>query len=289
MILTRSTQVLVACAAAIAIGLASEVMRNSIAQTPAKSVAVSTVSAERMRAAIDGPQRTADNRRRDRYRNPAPVLAFLGITGESRVIEILPGSAGYWTEILAPFLRDGGQYTAAIPKANPTRPELMKAIADFKAKISADPASYARVATIDFSADVADLGPPDSADFVLTFRNLHNWMAAGKAEQVLATFHRVLRRGGMLGIEEHRGRTDLPQDPAAKSGYVREDWARALIEKAGFRFVAKSEANANPADTKDYPAGVWTLPPTYRLKDQDRDRYTAIGESDRFVMKFVKP
>ena len=113
-------------------------------------------------------------------------------------------------------------------------------------------------------------------------------MAAGKAEQVIAAFHKVLRPGGILGIEEHRGRTDQPQDPAAKSGYVREDFAIALIEKAGFRLVAKSEANANPKDTKDYPAGVWTLPPTYRLKDQDRAKYAEIGESDRFMMSFEK-
>ena len=164
----------------------------------------------------------------------------------------------------------------------------MKAIADTKAKFSADPANYDRVATAEFAADGTDLAPPESADFVLTFRNLHNWMAAGKAEPVLAAFHRVLRKGGILGIEEHRGSTGTAQDPLAKSGYVREDYAIALIEHAGFKFVAKSEINSNPNDTKDYTSGVWTLPPTYRLKDLDREKYTAIGESDRFLMKFVK-
>lgn len=242
----------------------------------------------RLQQLIDGPQRSAANRERDKYRNPKPVLEFLGLPPQANVIEILPGSAAYWTEILAPYLKDGGRYTAAIPKANPERPELMKAIADTKAKLAANPASFSGVVLIDFSSAAPELGPDGSADVVLTFRNLHNWMAAGNAERVIAAFHKVLRPGGMLGIEEHRGRTDVPQDPAAKSGYVREDYTIALIEKAGFKFVAKSEVNANPKDTKDYPDGVWTLPPTYKLKDLDRAKYSAIGESDRYLMKFEK-
>ncbi len=251
-------------------------------------IAATATDAQRLQQSIDGPQRAAVNRERDPYRNPKPVLAFLQLPPTAKVIEILPGSAAYWTEILAPYLKDGGRYTAAIPKANPDRPELMKAIADTKAKLAAAPASFSSVVLIDFTSGAPDLGADGTADVVLTFRNLHNWMAAGNAERVLAAFHKVLRAGGMLGIEEHRGRTDQPQDPAAKSGYVREDYAIAMIEKAGFKLVAKSEANANPKDTKDYPDGVWTLPPTYKLKDQDRAKYTAIGESDRFLMKFEK-
>ena len=269
-------------ASALIVLFAVGAMQPTAAQSPATNAAQQQVL-------IDGPQRSADNRARDRYRQPGPVLGFLEVTPRSRVVEILPGSAGYWTEILAPLLKNDGQYTAAIPKPNPERPEVMKGISDFKAKIAADPDSFGRLAVVEFSVDGTDIGPADSADCVLTFRSLHNWMAAGKAEQVLAAFHRVLRRGGILGIEEHRGRTDQPQDPAAKTGYVREDYAQAMIEKAGFRFAAKSEVNANPRDTKDYAGGVWTLPPTYRLKDQDRDKYTAIGESDRFLMKFLKP
>ena len=284
--LRRHTKVLWSCTAAFAILLVGAAVQPTIAQSTSKAAAA---DAERQQQMVDGPQRSADNRARDRYRNPGPVLAFFEVAPQSRVVEILPGSAGYWTEILAPLVKEDGHYRAAIPKPNPDRPELMKAIAEFKAKLAADPPSFGRVATVDFSADGADIVAPGSADFVLSFRNLHNWMAAGKAEQVLAAFHRALRSGGMLGIEEHRGRTDQPQDPAAKTGYVREDYARAMIEAAGFRFVAKCEVNANPKDTKDYPAGVWTLPPTYRLEDQDREKYAAIGESDRFVMKFVKP
>lgn len=270
------------CAMAIATPIVAGVVQPTFAQSTA-------MGAGQLQVLIDGRQRSDENRARDRYRQPGAVLTFLGVTPQSRVIEILPGSAGYWTEILAPFLRDGGQYIAAIPKSNPDRPDLMKAIASFEAKLAGDRESFARIAAVAFSADEPDIGPPESADFVLTFRSLHNWMAAGKAEQVLAAFHRVLKRGGILGIEEHRGRTDQPQDPAAKSGYVREDYAQALIEKAGFQLVAKSEVNANPKDTKDYAVGVWALPPTYRLKDRDRDKYAAIGESDRFLMKFVKP
>ena len=134
-----------------------------------------------------------------------------------------------------------------------------------------------------------DLVPPGTADAVLTFRNVHNWMADGTADAVFASVFRALKPGGTLGLEEHRGRVDLPQDPLAKSGYVREDVVIGLVEKAGFRLAARSEANSNPKDTKDYPDGVWTLPPSYRLKDKDRARYAAIGESDRMLLKFVKP
>lgn len=235
----------------------------------------------RIKQLVDGPQRTQEHRDRDRFRNPEKVLAFLELTRDARVIEITPGT-GFWTEILAPFLAEQGKYSAAIPKERPDRPS------QFRAKLKADPKAYGKVAIIDFASGEPNLGPNGSADFVLTFRNLHNWMAAGNAEKVIADFHRVLRRGGVLGIEEHRGRTDQPQDPKAKSGYVREDYAIELIAKAGFTFMGKSEVNANPKDTKDYPDGVWTLPPTYRLKDKDKAKYDAIGESDRFLLKFIK-
>jgi predicted methyltransferase len=127
-----------------------------------------------------------------------------------------------------------------------------------------------------------------SADFVLTFRNLHNWLERGELEGALRAFHRALKPGGVLGVVDHRGRSNLTQEAQMKTGYVREDVAVERIEKAGFRLVAKSEMNANQRDTKDHPEGVWTLPPTYRLKDQDRARYQAIGESDRFTLNFVK-
>ena len=151
------------------------------------------------------------------------------------------------------------------------------------------PALYDKVEVSEFAADRHAIAPAGSADFVLTFRNLHNWMAKGEAEATLKTFYAALKPGGVLGIVEHRGLDTVPQDPLAKSGYVRQDFAIALIESVGFKFAGASEANANPKDTKDYSVGVWALPPTYRLKDQDREKYAAIGESDRFTLKFVKP
>ena len=262
------------------------VLANISGGVDAASAAPAT--GKRLQQLVDGPQRTAANRDRDKYRNPSAVLAFSKLAQNARVIEILPGSAGYWTEILAPYLAERGQYVAAIPKLDPSKAEAAKSIADLRAKLSADPRSYGRVATVDFSADSPDLGLPGSVDAVLTFRNLHNWMADGHVDKVLAAFHAVLRKGGVLVIEQHRGRTDQPQDPLAKSGYVRQDYAIALIEKAGFKLAGKSEALANAKDTKDYPDGVWTLPPSYRLKDKDRDKYAAIGESDRFLLRFVK-
>jgi predicted methyltransferase len=114
-------------------------------------------------------------------------------------------------------------------------------------------------------------------------------MHAGTADAAFHAFYQALKPGGILGVEEHRGQPDRPQDPQAKTGYVRQDYAIALAENAGFKLAGSSEVSANPKDTKDYPEGVWTLPPTYRLKDQDRERYSAIGESDRFILKFVKP
>jgi predicted methyltransferase len=114
-------------------------------------------------------------------------------------------------------------------------------------------------------------------------------MADGTAGNVFATIFKALKPGGVLGVVEHRGNPALPQDPQAKSGYVNEDYAIKLIEAQGFRLLGTSEVNANPKDTKDYEQGVWTLPPTYRLGDKDRDKYAAIGESDRFTLKFEKP
>ncbi len=242
-----------------------------------------------LQALAAGGQRSPANRARDPYRHPLEVLAFFGVPDNAAVVEILPGASGYWTEILAPYLRERGRYIAAINDKDSPTPEAQRDTNDFESKIAADPANYGKIEIVEFHPGAKEIAPAGTADFVLTFRNIHNWMAAGTADQVFQTFFRALKPGGILGVEEHRGRADQPQDPAAKSGYVRQDYAIALAEAAGFKFVAASEVNANPKDTKDYPVGVWALPPTYRLKDQDRGKYAAIGESDRFVLKFVKP
>jgi predicted methyltransferase len=232
-------------------------------------------------ALIDGPQRSDVNKARDRYRHPLEVLTFFGVKPESNVVEIVPGKAGYWTEILAPYLKDRGHYTAS--------GDAERDIAPLKARIAASPELYGKTIITEFSGGDEDIAPPGSADFVLTFRNLHDWLRDGTADAAFRAFYKGLKPGGILGFEDHRGRPDQPQDPQAKSGYVRQDYAIALAEKAGFKLIGSSEVNGNPKDTKDYPDGVWTLPPTYRLKDQDREKYSAIGESDRFVLKFVKP
>jgi predicted methyltransferase len=242
-----------------------------------------------LKALVNGPQRGEANRIRDPYRHPLEVLTFFGVGDNASVVEILPGASGYWTEILGPYLKAHGHYIAANGDKDSSSAEVQKDNAGFAARIAADPADYDKVETAEFHPGVKELAPAGTADFVLTFRNIHNWMTAGTADQAFATFFKALKPGGILGVEEHRGLADQPQDPLAKSGYVRQDFAIALAEKAGFKFVGASEVNANPRDTKDYPAGVWTLPPTYRLKDQDRQKYAAIGESDRFVLKFVKP
>ena len=237
-------------------------------------------------AAVHNPQRSAKFVARDGARHPLEELAFFGVRPQSTVVEIWPGG-GYWTEILAPFLHDHGVYYAALEgrQASETATaEADKNNAVFRQKIAADPATYGKVIPT-----VLGVGETDIADVVLTFRNLHNWLKQGYAPEAFAAFYRALKPGGVLGIEDHRGQRDIPQDPAAADGYVRQDYAIALAEKAGFTFVGSSEINANPKDTKDYEQGVWTLPPTFRLGDKDHDRYAAIGESDRFTLKFMKP
>jgi predicted methyltransferase len=237
---------------------------------------------------LGGEQRSEENRARDAYRHPKQTLLFFGIRPEMRVLEVWP-EPGWYTEILAPLLRDKGKYYAAVIAADPASPYTTKRLTAYQGILAARPQLCDRVQVLTLPVDGGDVVPPGSLDMVVTFRNLHNWMAAGDASQVIATLYRALKPGGVLGIVEHRGNPAVPQDPRAKSGYVNEDFAIRLIEAQGFRLVAKSQVNSNPKDTKDYEQGVWTLPPSYRLGDKDRDKYAAIGESDRFTMRFVKP
>jgi predicted methyltransferase len=237
---------------------------------------------------LAGDQRTAEERARDVYRHPKETLLFFGIRPEMSVLEVWP-EPGWYTEVIAPLLRDKGKYYAAVIAADPTDKHITERLDQYRAKLASRPALYDRVVVVALPADGGDIVPPGSLDMVVTFRNLHNWMSAGDASQVFATLYKALKPGGILGIVEHRGNPAVAQDPKAKSGYVNEDYAIHLIEAQGFRLVAKSEVNANPKDTKDYEQGVWTLPPSYRLGEKDHDKYAAIGESDRFTMRFVKP
>ena len=244
-------------------------------------------TAETFAPLVAATQRGPRNVARDVYRHPAQTLAFLGIRADSTVVEILPGSSGYYMEILAPYLREKGLYIAANRDAA-APPQYLADHRKLLARLAAEPQFYDKVVVTQFNADLHEIAPEGRADFVLTFRNLHNWMERGELDGALRAFHRALKPGGVLGVVDHRGRTDLPQSAQTKNGYVRQDAAIEAIERAGFRLAGTSEVNANPRDTKDHPEGVWTLPPTYRLKDVDRAKYEAIGESDRFTLKFVK-
>ena len=236
---------------------------------------------------VAGPQRAPEAKARDQFRHPYELLHFFGLAEDQTVVEIWPGGTGFWTEILAPYLHDKGTYYAAVSEG--TSDEARKGNTTFAAKLAAHPEIYGKVIVTTFAGDRHEIAPAGSADLIVTFRNLHNWMADHDAEAAFRAFYTALKPGGILGIEDHRGLATAAQDPEAKSGYVRQDYAIALVEAAGFKFLGSSEVNANPRDTKDYPAGVWALPPTYRLGDVDRAKYQAIGESDRFVLKFVKP
>jgi len=238
-------------------------------------------------AALAGSHRSAANHARDAFRHPKETLQFFGLRDDMKVIELWPGG-GWYTEVLAPVLRERGQLVAAY--ADPAKGAYYtRTRTAFEDKLKAAPALYDRVQVITFHPpEQVTLGDAGTADLVLTFRNLHNWMQSGKLDPVFLAAYKALKPGGVFGVVEHRAKPDADDATVAKSGYVREDYTIAIAESAGFKLVAKSEINANPKDTKDYPERVWTLPPTYRLGDVDKAKYAAIGESDRMTLKFVK-
>ena len=205
-----------------------------------------------------------------------------------KVLEVWP-EPGWYSDVIAPLVREHGKYYAAVIEPDPSSQYITARLDAYRKKLASDPTLYGNVTVVTFPAHGGDVVPPGSMDIVVTFSNIHNWMAAGMAPEAFATLFRALKPGGVLGVVDHRGNPTQPQDPQAKSGYVTEDYAIGLIQAQGFRLVGTSEVNANPKDTKDYEQGVWTLPPTYRLGDKDRDKYTEIGASDRFTLKFEKP
>jgi len=250
-------------------------------------------AAQQTAAALDrilaGDQRSAENRARDVYRHPKETLLFFGIRPDMRVVEIWP-DAGWYTEIIAPLVQARGKYYAATEPGDPQSAYISRRQQAFRDKLTARPDLYGGAELTTLGTEGGEIAPPGSVDMVLTFRNLHDWLSDESAPKVFfAAMYRALKPGGILGVTDHRGNPGLPQDPRARNGYVNEDYAIRMIEAAGFKLAAKSEINANPKDTKDYAQGVWTLPPTYRLGATDRDKYAAIGESDRFTLKFVKP
>lgn len=261
----------------------------------AKAGAAETAPEGALKAAIDGPQRTDEERARDQYRHPAETLAFFGFEPTMTVVEVWPGG-GWYTNILAPALAKGGgkYYAAGLDPAASDR--TREAVAAFEAKYKGDPATYGDV-ILTVLGEGQEIAPAGSADLVLTFRNVHNWLAAGTAQANFKRFYDALKPGGVLGVVEHRAAPEATEETEKTSGYVREATVKALAAAAGFEFDAASEINANAKDTKDHPFGVWTLPPTRRssavrgVEDPnfDRAKYDAIGESDRMTLRFRKP
>lgn len=276
--------------------LAASLLLGSVALAAAKAPVVDLPQTDAATEAaldkvLEGEQRSAANRERDAYRHPKATLEFFGIQREMTVLEIWPGRGGWWTEILAPLLRDHGHYIAAQWDPKSDKPAVQDSIKAFQAKLAQDPASYAKVSLVplDYPGALTPV-PPNSIDLAVTFRNLHNWLATpDAAKAVLAAIYTSLKPGGILGIEDHRAAASRPAEAQIKLGYVDENAAIDLIRSVGFEYLGATEVNANARDTKDYEQGVWTLPPTYRLGDKDKDRYKAIGESDRFTLKFRKP
>ncbi|MBZ9611412.1 class I SAM-dependent methyltransferase [Rheinheimera maricola] len=248
-------------------------------------------NAEALQMAVDHPSRSPANVARDQYRNPVATLQFFEVTPASTVVEISPGG-GWYTEILAPLLAAHGTYYAAHFPANSESDYYQRSRAGFVEKLAANPV-YNRVQLTEFAPDNSGaIAPTGSADVVLTFRNLHNWYGNGGDAGMLAIFtdfYKALKPGGILGVVEHRLPADKMSADWKKTGYFPQALTISLAEQAGFVFEAASDVNANPNDTADHPGGVWTLPPVLRLKEQDKDKYMAIGESDRMTLKFRKP
>ncbi len=242
-----------------------------------------------LQQAIAGKQRSVEHKQRDKYRHPKQTLEFFEVKDNMTVVEVWPGE-GWYTEILAPYLKDHGKLYAAHFSADAEQPYFKKNLHDFVEKIKSQPKVYDKLElTVLQPPKFLQIAPEASADRVLTFRNVHNWMKNDQAAAVFNAMYRALKPGGILGVVEHRNSNLKPQDTKAATGYVTEDYVIALARNAGFEFLGKSEINANSKDTKDYPEGVWTLPPALKLKDKDRKKYLAIGESDRMTIKFIKP
>jgi len=247
--------------------------------------AVGSAAAEQVAKLSDvvaGNHRTPANVERDKYRHPVEVLEFFGIRPDMTVVEMW-AEGGWWTEILAPYLHDQGSYYIADLPSERWQDVMTR-------KLESNPAIYGNAILTQFGGGHTDIAPEGSADMILTFRNVHNWVKGGNGELAFETMYKTLKPGGILGVVDHRADPGKPQDPQALSGYIREDYTIAMAEKAGFKLVDKSEMNANSKDTADYPEGVWMLPPGYyTVDDADRAKYEAIGESDRFTLKFQKP
>lgn len=239
---------------------------------------------------LGGDQRSEQNKVRDVYRNPKRTLEFFGIKPGMTVVEISPGQ-GWYTEILGPYLKEEGTLYLSRFSEDSDREYYQNANKALFEKMSAHKDKYGKIEYTTFEPPkmMGPVAPANSADLLLTFRNVHNWMKVGKEKQAFKEFFSALKPGGILGLVEHREKLTKIQDPKAKSGYVREDFIIELAQSVGFEFISKSEINANYLDVANYPEGVWSLPPALRLKENNRAYYLSIGESDRMTLKFRKP
>ncbi len=253
--------------------------------------------ARTLEAAVAGRWRSPADKARDVWRHPVETLTFWDLRPGQTVVEFWPG-AGWYTEILAPFLaQTRGKLYAATLQADPNDPAAAEIVEAYRRKLAAKPRLYGQVEITRFGPTSGPVAPAGTADRVLFLRNLHNWMAAGIAEKAFKDALAALKPGGILGVEEHRGQTGRVQDVLAADGYVQQAYVVQMAAEAGFVLAGASEINANPKDTKDHPFGVWTLPPTRLSAPRgeppepsfDHAKYDAIGESDRMTLKFVKP
>ena len=230
-------------------------------------------------AAVAAPNRSTANTARDKYRHPLQTLAFFDVAPGQTVIEFSPGG-GWYTEILAPLLREKGTLYALQPSG--------RYLEGYQKFLAAKPDAYDKVKLIAFPEQTSMI-PAGSVDTLLTFRNVHNMVMAGTETTAFKTFYSLLKPGGVLGIVDHRLPENRDSALEKKSGYLKVSTIRRLAEAAGFEYVGASEVNANPKDTADWPKGVWSLPPTLAEGDVDKAKYLAIGESDRMTLKFRKP
>ena len=244
--------------------------------------------AQKMDSVLAGAWRSDKNKARDQYRHPKQTLEFFGLKPGMTLIELTPGG-GWYAEVLAPLMKGSGNYVAAIVTPKKKEGEDAQDMDALSKKFSGDAVQYGEAKVVQFDLKAPNFGAPNSADMVVTFRDVHNWVMADAAPGMFKAIFDVLKPGGVLGVTDHRAAAGADLEKIKKSGYLPEDFVIKLATEAGFKLDAKSEVNANPKDTKDYPEGVWTLPPTLALEEKDKDKYLAIGESDRMTLRFVKP
>ena len=269
---------------------ASASQAEGSASASASSSMVTNATGAALDTVLAGSWRTPQFTARDQYRHPKETLSFFLLKPDATVIEITPGG-GWYAEILAPYVRDDGQYIAAVwDDAIPNQPnyryDLNKRL---RAKFAGNADVFGKAQVRTFDPSNPNFGPANSADVVLTFRNAHNWVDEGNPEEYFKAFFDVLKPGGTLGLTDHRANPGTDLATQKKSGYLTEDLVIGYAEAAGFKLEGRSEVNANPADTKDHPNGVWTLPPSNDHDPKDDAKYKAIGESDRMTLRFVKP